>query len=79
MLNAQQRGQVLWRASVNDGADPNGGYGEIYNFDWNGDFNNPVLNSVTVQPFVGGDTMFLLVIPIGKMQRMKQAMFLIMR
>ncbi|MCX2681754.1 TonB-dependent receptor [Galbibacter sp. EGI 63066] len=55
MLNAQQRGEALWRASVNDGADPNGGYGEIYNFDWNGDFNNPVLNSVTVQPFVGGD------------------------
>ncbi|MFI0428531.1 SusC/RagA family TonB-linked outer membrane protein [Mariniflexile sp. HMF6888] len=56
MLNAQQRGEVLWQASVNDGADPNGGYGEIYDFDWNGDFNNPVLNSVTVQPFVGGDT-----------------------
>tara|TARA_R110002096_G_scaffold42475_6_gene114650 strand:+ start:9946 stop:13107 length:3162 start_codon:yes stop_codon:yes gene_type:complete len=55
MLNAQQRGQALWQASVNDGADPNGGYGEIYNFDWNGDFNNPVLNSVTIQPFVGGD------------------------
>ncbi|WP_186756937.1 SusC/RagA family TonB-linked outer membrane protein [Echinicola salinicaeni] len=55
MLNAVQRGEVLWRASVNDGADPAGGYGEIYNFDWNGDFDNPVLNSVTVQPFVGGD------------------------
>ena len=55
MLNAQQRGEALWQASVNDGADPNGGYGEIYNFDWNGDFNNPVLNSVTVKPFVGGD------------------------
>ncbi|WP_298365057.1 TonB-dependent receptor [uncultured Lutibacter sp.] len=56
MLNAQQRGEVLFQASVNDGADPNSGYGEIYNFDWNGDFNNPVLNSVTVQPYVGGDT-----------------------
>lgn len=55
MLNAQQRGEVLWQASVNDNSDPNGGYGEIYNFDWNGDFNNPVLNSVTIQPFVGGD------------------------
>ncbi|MUH36995.1 TonB-dependent receptor [Zobellia amurskyensis] len=55
MLNAQQRGEALWRASVNDGADPNGGYGEIYNFDWNGDFDNPVLNGVTIQPFVGGD------------------------
>jgi TonB-dependent starch-binding outer membrane protein SusC len=55
MLNAQQRGQALWQASVNDGADPNGGYGEIYNFDWNGNYSNPVLNSVTVKPFVGGD------------------------
>lgn len=55
MLNALQRGEALWQASVNDGADPNGGYGEIYNFDWNEDFNNPILNSVTVQPFVGGN------------------------
>ena len=61
MLNAQQRGQVLFQASVNDGADPNSGYGEIYNFDWNEDFNNPVLNSVTVQPYVGGDTN----VPVG--------------
>ncbi len=55
MLNALQRGEALWQASVNDGADPAGGYGEIYNFDWNGDFDNPVLNNVSVQPFVGGD------------------------
>lgn len=55
MLNAQQRGEVLWRAMVNDGADPAGGYGQIYNFDWNNDFANPVLNSVSVKPFVGGD------------------------
>lgn len=55
MLNSAQRGQALWQASVNDGADPAGGYGEIYNFDWNGDFNNPILNSVTPQPFVGGN------------------------
>ncbi|GAB3657755.1 TonB-dependent receptor [Echinicola sediminis] len=55
MLNAVQRGEALWRASVNDGADPAGGYGEIYDFDWNGDFDNPVLNSVSVKPFVGGN------------------------
>ncbi|MDO6602840.1 SusC/RagA family TonB-linked outer membrane protein [Arenibacter palladensis] len=55
MLNASQRGEAIWRASVNDGADPSGGYGEIYSFDWNGDFNNPVLNSVSVKPFVGGN------------------------
>ena len=56
MLSSQQRGEALWRASVNDGADPNAGYGEIYNFDWNNDFANPVLNGVNVQPFVGGDS-----------------------
>ena len=55
MLNAVDRGRALWQASVNDGVDPAGGYGEIYNFDWNGDFNNPILNSVSVQPYVGGD------------------------
>jgi TonB-linked SusC/RagA family outer membrane protein len=61
MLNAQQRGKALWQASVNDGADPNGGYGDIYNFNWNEDFTNPVLNSVNVQPFVGGDSN----VPVG--------------
>jgi len=61
MLNALQRGQAIWQASVNDGAEPNAGYGEIYNFDWNRDFSNPVLNGVTVQPFVGGDPS----VPVG--------------
>ncbi|WP_026712313.1 SusC/RagA family TonB-linked outer membrane protein [Flavobacterium daejeonense] len=56
MLNAVDRGKVLWQASVNDGAFPEDGYGEIYNFDWNNNLANPVLNGVTVQPFVGGDT-----------------------
>lgn len=55
MLNAADRGRALWQASVNDRVDPASGYGEIYNFDWNGDFNNPVLNSVSVKPLVGGD------------------------
>ncbi|MDT0687682.1 SusC/RagA family TonB-linked outer membrane protein [Autumnicola psychrophila] len=55
MLSALDRGRVLFRASVNDNADPNSGYGEIYNFNWNENFDNPVLNSLEVQPFVGGD------------------------
>ncbi|MEN9612237.1 MAG: hypothetical protein RLZZ628_3051, partial [Bacteroidota bacterium] len=55
MLDAVGRGKALWRASVNDKQDPTAGYGDIYGFDWNRDFNNPVLNSVTVKPFVGGD------------------------
>src|SRR5438045_7667105 len=55
MLNSVDRGKALWQASVNDRQDPAAGYGEIYNFDWNGDFNNPKLNDVTVKPYVGGD------------------------
>jgi TonB-linked SusC/RagA family outer membrane protein len=55
MLNSLDRGKALWQASVNDKQDPAAGYGEIYAFDWNKDFNNPVLNGVTVKPFVGGD------------------------
>ncbi len=55
MLNSVDRGKALWQASVNDKQDPAAGYGEIYNFDWNHDFNTPVLNAVTVKPFVGGD------------------------
>ena len=55
MLNAEDRGKALWQASVNDGQDPAAGYGEIYDFDWNGNFSNPVLNGVKVRPFVGGN------------------------
>ncbi len=54
MLNAEERGIALWQGSVNDRTDP-GVHSAIYTYDWNNDFNNPVLNSVTVQPFVGGD------------------------
>jgi TonB-linked SusC/RagA family outer membrane protein len=55
MLNAVDRGKALWQASINDGQDPAAGYGEIYNFDWNKNFSNPVLNGISVKPFVGGD------------------------
>jgi TonB-linked SusC/RagA family outer membrane protein len=55
MLSAVDRGRALWQASVNDGQDPAAGYGDIYAFNWNNDYQNPVLNSVTVKPFVGGD------------------------
>lgn len=55
MLNAVDRGRALWQASVNDGVDPTSAYGEIYSFDWNKNFQNPVLNNVSVQPYVGGD------------------------
>jgi TonB-dependent starch-binding outer membrane protein SusC len=55
MLSSLDRGKALWQASVNDGQDPAAGYGEIYKFDWNNNYTNPVLNGVSLQPFVGGD------------------------
>lgn len=55
MLNAVDRGRALWQASVNDGVDPASAYGEIYTFDWNKNLQNPVLNNVTVNPYVGGN------------------------
>jgi TonB-dependent starch-binding outer membrane protein SusC len=56
MLSSLDRGKVLWQACVNDHTDPTAAYGEIYAYSWNGDYNNPVLNSVAVQPYVGGNT-----------------------
>lgn len=55
MLNSIDRGKALWQASVNDGQDPAAAYGEIYQFDWNNNFASPVLNNVTLKPYVGGD------------------------
>jgi TonB-linked SusC/RagA family outer membrane protein len=52
MLNAEERGRALWQGAVNDRTQPNSA---IYTFDWNGDFDNPVLNRVNINPFVGGD------------------------
>jgi TonB-linked SusC/RagA family outer membrane protein len=52
MLNAEERGRALWQGAVNDRTQPNSA---IYTFDWNGDFDNPVLNQVNINPFVGGD------------------------
>ncbi len=58
MLNAEDRGKALWQGAVNDRTKPNSA---LYTFDWNGDFTNPVLNKVTVNPFVGGDPK----VPVG--------------
>ena len=55
MLNAVDRGRALWQASVNDGVNPEDGYGALYSFNWNKDFKNPILNGVSVVPFVGGN------------------------
>jgi len=57
VLNSEQRGEALWRAAVNDKTDPNNLVSKIYTYDWNDDFNNPVLNKVNIAPFVGGDSL----------------------
>lgn len=53
VLNSYDRGAALWRAAVNDSTDPNGLVNQIYRYEWNGDYNNPVLNKVLIAPFVG--------------------------
>ncbi|HWJ26733.1 MAG TPA: SusC/RagA family TonB-linked outer membrane protein, partial [Flavisolibacter sp.] len=56
VLSSYDRGAVLWRAAINDKTDPNNLVSQIYQYDWNGDYNNPVLNKVIVAPYVGGDS-----------------------
>ncbi len=50
VLNTQQRGESYWRASVNDGSNPNNN--QIYQYDWNNDFNKPALNKVILPAFI---------------------------
>jgi len=50
MLNTQQHGEAYFKASVNDGTDPNNN--QIYQFDWNKDFANPVLNIIILPDFI---------------------------
>jgi len=58
VLSSTQRGEALWRAAVNDGSDPNTiSTSNIYQYKWNGDYTNPVLNNVIIAPYVGGDTL----------------------
>ncbi|MEJ7678178.1 MAG: SusC/RagA family TonB-linked outer membrane protein [Segetibacter sp.] len=51
-LNTEERARVFWKANVNDKRDP---VSTLYNFDWNGDFNNPVLNKVTLPEFIDAE------------------------
>jgi TonB-linked SusC/RagA family outer membrane protein len=50
ILNTQQRGEMYWQAAVNDRFDPNNN--QIYQYDWNNDFDNPVLNRVILPEFI---------------------------
>ncbi|MEQ8474076.1 MAG: TonB-dependent receptor [Marinoscillum sp.] len=52
-LNTEQRAQVVWRAAVNDGIDPNS-VSPLYTYDWNGDFNSPQLNQILLPEYIDG-------------------------
>ncbi len=47
VLDAQGLGRAVWQAWVNDGSDPNSAQ-NLYIYQWNGDYNNPQLNSIGV-------------------------------
>ncbi|WP_440905564.1 SusC/RagA family TonB-linked outer membrane protein [Catenovulum sp. SX2] len=44
-LNSEERAQVVWRAAVNDGTNPNNA-SPLYKYDWNGDYDNPELSKI---------------------------------
>jgi TonB-linked SusC/RagA family outer membrane protein len=50
VLNTEQRGEAYWRASVNDGTNPNNN--QTYQYQWNGDYNNPVLNKIILPEYL---------------------------
>lgn len=50
-LNTKQRAEAVWRAAVNDGANPNN-VSPLYQYDWNGDFDNPQLNNVILNTYI---------------------------
>ena len=49
-LNADGRGRAYWQAAVNDKADPNAN--QIYQYDWNNDFNSPALSQIKYPEFI---------------------------
>ncbi|HWZ04863.1 MAG TPA: SusC/RagA family TonB-linked outer membrane protein [Mucilaginibacter sp.] len=57
VLSSADRGKALWQAAVNDGTDPNLTLPNIYTYNWNGSFTNPVLNNVIINPLVGGSAL----------------------
>ena len=54
VLNANQFGQALWQANVNDGIDPNNN-NLRYKFDWSVANNKPQLNKVLVPEFLDAE------------------------
>lgn len=52
VLNAEERGRAYWQAAVNDGNNPN--LNRTYQYNWNGNFSNPVLNNIIYPEFIDG-------------------------
>jgi len=53
-LNTEQRATAIWQAAVNDQTDPNAA-SPLYQYEWNGDFSNPVLNKVLLPEYIDGN------------------------
>jgi len=53
-LNTQQRGEVVWRAAVNDKSNPNNA-SSLYKYDWNNNFADPKLYSVILPTYIDAD------------------------
>ncbi len=51
-LNTYNRGYVYWQAAVNDRLTP---VSPLYNYTWNGDFDNPILGSITTPEYIDAD------------------------
>ncbi|WP_346320693.1 TonB-dependent receptor [Chitinophaga sp. YIM B06452] len=49
-LDADGRGKAYWQAAVNDRTNPNNN--QIYQYDWNGNYDNPVLNRIIYPDFI---------------------------
>lgn len=50
VLNTNDRGRAYWQAAVNDRQNPN--LNSTYQYDWNNNFDNPVLNNVRLPEFL---------------------------
>jgi len=49
-LDADQRGERYWQAAVNDHSNPNNN--QIYQYDWNKDYDHPVLNKIIYPEYI---------------------------
>lgn len=53
-LNTEQRAAAIWQAAVNDGTNPNAA-SPLYQYEWNDDFGNPVLNKILLPDYIDGN------------------------